>query len=74
MGRDSEMTRRQTIPSVSVAVVRGDTVLLVKRAKPPSRGVYAFPGGKVETNETLEAAANRSFSRRLASARPICVC
>lgn len=55
------MTHRQTIPSVSVAVVRGDTVLLVKRARPPSQGVYAFPGGKVEAGESLEAAAKREL-------------
>lgn len=55
------MTSRQTIPSVSVAVVRGDTVLLVKRARPPSQGVYAFPGGKVEADESLEAAAKREL-------------
>lgn len=55
------MTRRQTIPSVSVAVVRGDTVLLVKRARPPSQGGYAFPGGKVEADESPEAAAEREL-------------
>ncbi len=56
------MTHRQTIPSVSVAVVRGDTVLLVKRARPPSQGVYAFPGGKVEADESLETAARRELA------------
>ncbi|PLP61327.1 DNA mismatch repair protein MutT [Mesorhizobium loti] len=55
------MTSRQTIPSVSVAVVRGNTVLLVKRARPPSQGVYAFPGGKVEAGESLETAAKREL-------------
>ncbi|MBN9234222.1 MULTISPECIES: NUDIX hydrolase [Phyllobacteriaceae] len=55
------MTKKQPIPSVSVAVVRGDRVLLVKRAKPPSQGVYAFPGGKVEAGEALETAAKREL-------------
>jgi len=49
------------IPAVSVAVVRDDRVLLVKRARPPSQGLYAFPGGKVETGETLEEAARREL-------------
>ncbi|RUW62473.1 NUDIX domain-containing protein [Mesorhizobium sp. M7A.F.Ca.US.008.03.1.1] len=52
---------RKTLPAVSVAVVRADTVLLVKRARQPSQGLYAFPGGKVEPGETLEAAAEREL-------------
>ncbi|RWE40325.1 MAG: NUDIX domain-containing protein [Mesorhizobium sp.] len=52
---------RKTLPAVSVAVVRGDSVLLVKRARPPSQGLYAFPGGKVEGDETLEDAARREL-------------
>ncbi|KAA3450868.1 DNA mismatch repair protein MutT [Mesorhizobium sp. SARCC-RB16n] len=54
-------TARKILPAVSVAVVRGDTVLLVKRARSPSQGLYAFPGGKVEAGETLEEAARREL-------------
>ncbi|RAZ93058.1 DNA mismatch repair protein MutT [Mesorhizobium hawassense] len=52
---------RTTILAVSVAVLRGNTVLLVKRARPPSQGVYAYPGGKVEGGETLPQAAAREL-------------
>jgi len=52
---------RREVPAVSVAVVRGGRVLLVRRARAPSQGLYAFPGGKVETGETLERAARREL-------------
>lgn len=55
------MNARRQVPAVSVAVVRGERVLLVRRARPPSQGVYAFPGGKVENGETLEQAARREL-------------
>jgi mutator protein MutT len=55
------MHARQELPAVSVAVVRGRRVLLVRRARPPSQGLYAFPGGKVEAGETLEQAARREL-------------
>jgi 8-oxo-dGTP diphosphatase len=52
---------RKIVPAVSVAIVRDDTVLLVKRARQPSQGLYAFPGGKVEPGETLEQAVGREL-------------
>ena len=52
---------RREIPAVSVAVVRAKRVLLVERALPPSQGLYALPGGKVEAGETLEEAARREL-------------
>ena len=55
------MEKRKIIPAVSVAVVRGGTVLLVKRARAPSQGLYAYPGGKVEPGETLAQAAAREL-------------
>ncbi|WP_342215879.1 NUDIX hydrolase [Mesorhizobium sp. L-8-3] len=44
-----------------MAVRRGTTVLLVKRGREPSRGYYAFPGGRVETGEDAEQAARREL-------------
>ena len=49
------------VAAVSVAIVREGRVLLVRRGREPSRGVYAFPGGRVEPEETLEAAARREL-------------
>jgi len=40
-------------------VRRGDSVLLVRRGKPPLRDIWAFPGGLVEFGESLAEAAAR---------------
>lgn len=50
-----------TLPAVSVALVREARVLLVRRRFAPARGLYAFPGGRVEAGESLEAAARREL-------------
>ena len=49
------------IAAVSVALKRGDTLLLVKRANEPAKDQWAFPGGRVERGEKLEAAARREL-------------
>lgn len=49
------------IPAVSVALQRGERLLLVKRGRAPAKGLLAFPGGRVETGETLEEAARREL-------------
>ena len=50
-------------PRVGVLSVvrRGDSFLLVRRAKAPDAGLWGFPGGKVEAGETLFAAAQREL-------------
>jgi 8-oxo-dGTP diphosphatase len=45
--------------AVSAAVFRDGRVLIVRRAQPPSRGLYTLPGGAVELGETLVEAAVR---------------
>jgi mutator protein MutT len=49
------------IAAAVAIVLRGDAVLLVSRANPPDAGRWAFPGGKIELGETIEAAAIREL-------------
>lgn len=49
------------IEAVSVALMKEDAVLLVKRGREPSKGQFAFPGGRVEHGEKLEEAARREL-------------
>ncbi len=49
------------IPAVSVIVRDGERYLLVERGSGKYKGSFAFPGGKVEAGEALEAAALREL-------------
>lgn len=53
--------RRRPVPAVIAVVLRGEQVLLVRRANPPDAGRWGFPGGKIEWGETVEAAAEREL-------------
>jgi 8-oxo-dGTP diphosphatase len=48
--------------AVSAAIFRDGKVLLVRRARSPSKGIYSLPGGRVEFGETLHAALHREVS------------
>ena len=45
--------------AVGAVVIRDEKVLLVKRRKPPGKGLWSIPGGRVELGETLKEAAER---------------
>ena len=47
--------------AVLAIVTRGTEVLLVRRANPPQAGAWGFPGGKVESGETVLDAARREL-------------
>jgi len=49
------------IPGAGVVCMRGEEVLLVKRAKPPLQGSWSLPGGKIRWGETAVAAALREL-------------
>ncbi|WP_266064068.1 NUDIX hydrolase [Brucella intermedia] len=55
------MSIRRPIPAVLAVVIRGRSVLLVRRANPPDAGLWGFPGGKIEFGESLAQAAVREL-------------
>ena len=49
------------IVAVGAIVVSDSRILLVRRGRPPSEGLWAIPGGRVEVGETLQEAAEREI-------------
>ena len=47
------------IVAVGVVIHEGDRIVLIRRDKEPSRGLWTFPGGAVELGESLQDAARR---------------
>jgi 8-oxo-dGTP diphosphatase len=52
--------------AVSAAIFRDGKILLVRRARPPAKGFYSLPGGRVEFGETLHAALHREVDEETA--------
>jgi len=44
-----------------MVVTRGDEILMLRRAHAPQRGMLDMPGGFMEANESMEAAARREL-------------
>jgi ADP-ribose pyrophosphatase YjhB (NUDIX family) len=47
---------------VGVVLLRADTVLLIRRGKPPRLGEWSLPGGAQELGETVEQTARRELA------------
>jgi 8-oxo-dGTP diphosphatase len=57
---DREYPARPMV-GIGIVLLKPDAVLLVRRAKPPSLGQWALPGGAQELGETAEDAARREL-------------
>lgn len=49
------------IVGIGIVVLKGSSVLLVRRGKPPNVGTWTLPGGAQELGETTEQAARREL-------------
>ena len=52
---------RRPLAAVGVVCLRGDDVLLIRRAKPPMQGHWSLPGGRIEWGERVADAALREL-------------
>lgn len=60
-GSNSRWYPQYPMVAVHPLVLRGGQVLLVKRAKEPSKGKWSLPGGRIELGETIYQAARREI-------------
>lgn len=57
---DAEQTN-----AASVALIDGDSSLLIQRSRPPSQNLWTLPGGRREPGETPEECAIRELQEEL---------
>lgn len=51
--------------AASVALIDGDRVLVIQRARDPWAGLWSLPGGRVEPGEDAEACAIRELGEEI---------
>ncbi len=56
--------------SASTVLVRGRQLLVIRRAREPGKGLFCFPGGFVDPQETLEQTAARELMEELGLQAP----
>ncbi len=61
MAREPRTYPSRPLVGIGIAVIRGSTVLLIRRARPPAAGQWSLPGGAQKLGETAEAAARREL-------------
>jgi ADP-ribose pyrophosphatase YjhB (NUDIX family) len=53
------------VPAAGALIVRGSLVLLVRRGRPPYKGMWDVPGGFLEGDESAETALRRELHEEL---------
>jgi 8-oxo-dGTP diphosphatase len=55
--------KKKCLPQVAVGAIifKDERILLVKRAKPPAKGMWAIPGGKIISGESMKEALKREI-------------
>ena len=61
LGKEGRRYPDRPIVGVLAVVLRGDRVLVVRRANPPMPGRWGFPGGILELGETVSQGAMREL-------------
>jgi 8-oxo-dGTP diphosphatase len=61
LGKEGRRYPERPIVGVLAVVMRGERVLVVRRANPPMPGRWGFPGGVLELGETVAQGAMREL-------------
>jgi 8-oxo-dGTP diphosphatase len=61
LAKESRRYPDRPVVGVLAVVLRGDRALIVRRANPPLRGRWGFPGGVLELGETVAQGAMREL-------------
>lgn len=56
---DDANSQESVLIGVGAVIFRGDEILLIRRGRPPFKGYWSIPGGKLKHGETLRAGLAR---------------